>query len=220
MTVIILTFSTLVVYSQKIKEIEMEGYLLNSDLDKGISVGLGMKYNYWFSSYIGYTLGGKIDYTSIDLNFASPADEKTTYNLDSQVFNLNAIAGIKIASPTFKNIGIMADLNFMFEPIPYNYVGIDKQIFDSQNNYPTEKSKSKVVYSKFNPSYSFEVSLFYQRNYKKMRGRIALGVGTTNFNPYNTYYQAKIDGIRLKDYAKLKPGHNSFLIFIRLIGST
>ena len=109
----------------------------------------------------------------------------------------------------------MSDVNFLFEPIPYNAISIDKRTFDMNSNLTEDKSKNKMVFTHFNPNFNIQVNLFYEvkKDLKKMR--FALGGGITN---YNTYYWAKVDDIRLEEHLKLHPDNISAMVFVRMSG--
>ncbi|MDD4516662.1 hypothetical protein [Massilibacteroides sp.] len=207
------------IYSQSKKGFEIEGGLINSDLNESLSFNLGAKYNYWINSYVGYSIGGFFSHSRIDLMFDSPKEKNVSYNLnDNNIINLSGVLGLKLVTPTFKDFGLMSDFNFLFEPIPFNVASVDKRIYDLGGNRMEEKSKNKMVYTQFNPAFSIQLSLFYDYKQNGKKTRFALGGGITNYNAYNTYYHAKIDDIRLKDHLKLKPNNLSAMIFIRVSG--
>lgn len=187
-----------------------------SDLDNGFTFGLGAKSNYWFNPYLGVSMGAVLNSSKIDLRFRSPTEQHVSYNLDAPILHLNGILGIKLASPVYKKFGLAADANFMFAPIPFDVVGIDKEIYDPQTLSADEKNRSRVVYTHFNPSYSVLFSVFYRHKASSGKGRMSLGAGFSNYNPYNSYYRAKVDGLRLKEYAVLRPDWLNFVLALRL----
>lgn len=205
-------------HSQKVNELEMEIGLLSNDLDD-IAVDFSLKYNRWFNPHVAIVYGGMISSAKIDFSFDSPQDEHISYDLDEDCFALNGILGLKLASPVYKKVGVMADVAFLFEPIPFNVISPDKQIYKPGEAYPDSKSKTKTVYTHFNPSYAVQLSLFYEMKHNKRRGRFALGGGIGNRNQYNVYYRAKVDGYRLKDFHQLRPDKPSFQLFIRYSGT-
>lgn len=207
-------------YSQKIKEHELDGHMIYTDLDGGgeLTFGLAAKGNYWLNPYVALTAGVMMNYSKIDLGFYSPANNRVFYDLDEPIFNLNGILGLKLSSPTYKRFGLMSSANFMFAPIPFNLVGANRETYEPDSYHPKEKSKSYLVYTRFSPSYSIEFSLFYEKKKETGRVRLSLGGGITNYNPYNAYYYAKIDGLRLRDHVRLRPDDISFVLFVRLSG--
>lgn len=146
----------------------------------------------------------------------SPIDKNVSYYIDDKnIVNLSGIVGIKLSSPSYKGFGIASDINFLFEPIPYNTISIDKKEFNSNSVLINNNSKNSFVFTKFNPSFSLEASIFYEIKGEASRVRIAVGGCITNYNVYNTYYQSKIDNIKLKEYLNLKPIDLPYGIFVR-----
>lgn len=131
---------------------------------------------------------------------------------------MSGIIGVKFSTPTYKGFGLMSDANFLFEPIPYNAISIDKRTFDTNSNLIEDKSKNKMVFTHFNPNFNIQVNLFYEVKKDSKKMRFALGGGITNYNAYNTYYRAKVDDIRLKEHLKLRPDNISAMVFVRMSG--
>jgi hypothetical protein len=200
-------------HAQKFDGFDMEGGILSSKVDDKVSLYLSTKYNYWFNPAIGLTIGGMFLHSGIDKRFESPNDKNTVYYIDDNIFNLNCVTGLKISFPAYKNIGVLADFNFLFEPVPFNSVSV-KSI-----NPETEKNRNKFIFTRFNPAYQLQASLFY--NIKKEDEKtvqIAIGGGISDYNPYNTYYRATIDKIKLKDHLDLSTSKMAYTVFLRLSG--
>ena len=205
--------------SQKSTGFDFEGGMLVSDLDESLSFNFAVKYNYWVNPYIGGSFGLIFNCSTIDRRFDSPAERMVSYYIDDKdIINLSGIVGLKLSTPTFKGFGIMSDANFLFDPIPYNSVSVDKKYFDANSYLEKNKIKSRTVFTHFNPSFSLQLSLFYEIKQDSRKMRFALGAGVTNYNVYNTYYRAKIDNIYLRDYLKLRPNDLSTVIFLRVSG--
>jgi hypothetical protein len=207
------------VFPQKSRGPEIEGSMLSNHLDPGITFNLAMKYNYWINPVLGFSFGAQFSYSEIDKNFDSPNDSRTVYYIDEDIYELNGIIGLKIAIPVYKNFGIMGDANFLFAPIPFYLVSVERDVFNAANVYPKERIKNKIVFTHFNPAYLLQLGVFY--DFKTDDGRkvrIAAGYGISDHNPYNAYYHAKIDNIPLKNHLRLKPDKRGDIIFIRLSG--
>lgn len=216
---LIFCFSWCKLYPQKCDGFDIEGGMVISDLDESLSFSLGEKYNYWINSYIGFSAGSLLSYSQMDLRFDSPVENDVSYYLDdNNIINLSGLIGLKLSTPTFRGFGLMSDLNFLFEPIPYNSVSVDKKYFDTNTNLIQGKGKNKFVFTQFNPAFSFQLSAFYELKQGNHKMRFAFGGGTTNYNIYNTYRKAKIDGIALKNHLKLRPDKLSTQIFLRVSG--
>lgn len=209
-------------YAQRFSEFELQGNMFCTDIDDGTEFAFGIagKRSFWLNPYVGMAVGAMMNYSKIDRGFQSPTDSKVYYRLDEPIVNLNGIVGLKLSTPTYKKVGMMADFNFMFAPIPFYPVGIEKEISAHPGDaFPKEKSKTRIAYTKFSPSYSVEFSLFYENKANGGRGRIAVGGGITNYNPYSPYYHAKIDNLRLRECTRLRPDDIGVVLFIRLSGS-
>lgn len=218
-SILIFSFLPQFLFSQKSKGFDLDGGMFVSDLDQGLSFNLSGKYNYWFNPYFGYSVGAMFNHSSIDLMFESPVDKYSSYYIDDKnIINLSGIIGLKFSTPTYKGFGLMSDANFVFEPIPYNTISLDKRTFDTNSNLTDDKSKNKVVFTHFNPNFNIQISSFYEVKKDSKRMRFALGGGITNYNAYNTYYRAKVDHIRLKEHLKLRPCNISAMVFIRISG--
>jgi hypothetical protein len=189
---------------------EMEGGVRSSDLVEPFSLYVSGKYARWFNPYAAYTIGGGFSYALLDESFR--LGNRAYYIRDNKIVNLYCTTGIKLSIPTVKNIGLMADADFQFEPIPFNSAIINASTYDW--------AKTKWVYTHFNPSYNVQLSLFYnlKSEHSKRTARLAIGCGFDNYNPLNTYYRAVVDDIKLSDHLKLKSEKLNFSIFLRISG--
>jgi hypothetical protein len=206
------------IYSQKSDGFELEGAILVSDLEESLFFNIGGKYHYWINPFVGFSVGGSFIYSRLDMRFDSPRENNVRYYLDDNIVNISGAVGLKLSTPTYKGFGLMSDFNFLFEPIPFNLVSVDKKYFDSRGNLSDDKNKSKIVFTNFNPAYAVQLSIFYEIKKEDKRMRLGLGTGFTNYNVYNAYYRAKVDNIRLKDHLTLRPDKSSTMIFLRISG--
>ena len=205
--------------AQTDREFELEGNMLSTDIGEGVTFELAGKFIHWLNPYVGATIGLATNYSRIDETFNSPKDGQIYYDLDDKVFNLNGSLGLRLSTPVYKKMGMATDFNFIFDPIPFDVVSIEKTIYEPNSYRYDEKDITKFVFSRFNPSYRIDLSLFFEKETNVGRARIYLGGAITNFNPYNGYYRAKVDGMRLKDHIKLRSNDLNYVIFIRLSGN-
>jgi hypothetical protein len=84
------------------------------------------QFRYWINTYFTFSIGGTVLYSTIDQWFDSPIDDRDLYDAEASIINLNCVTGLKLSSPTWKNIRATTDLDFQFEPIPFNLVSIEK----------------------------------------------------------------------------------------------
>ncbi len=204
------------VFSQKTNGFELEAGFNHSDLKDKLSYYIGGKYSYWFNPNLAYILGASVLHSKLDDKFDSPTNNNVVYYIDDNIVNFYCTTGFKAASPTLKGVGLMADLDFRFEPIPYNSISIDKNTFDPSTLNPKSESKNKYVFTHFNPSYNLQLSLFYDLKKDNRITRFSIGGGVGNYNAYNTYCQATVDNIKLRDHLILKPTSLTFSAFVRV----
>ena len=204
--------------AQTDREFELEGNTMSTHVGEGITFGLAGKFIHWLNPYVGATIGVATNYSRIDEGFYSPKDSQIYYDLEDKVFNLNGSLGLRLSTPVYKRIGMSTDFNFVFDPIPFDVVSIERRTYEPNSYGHDEKDKTQFVFSRFNPSYRIDLSFFYEKETKVGRARLSLGGAITNLNPYNGYYRAKVDGLRLKDHVKLRSNDLNYVIFIRLSG--
>ena len=201
------------IMAQQATEFEMEVGARSSDLVQPTSFYTSVKFSRWLNSYFAYTFGGGFSRTSLSRNLYIP-NRVAVYRVDSSPTNLFATTGLKLATPTFRNIGLMSDIDFMFSPIPFSLASITASTYDRPFPHPPATSRvySRIVYTRFNPSYNIQLSAFYTFD---REWRLAVGVGFGNYNPLNTYYRAVINDIRLKNYLRLRSERMNLSIFVR-----
>ncbi len=177
---------------------------------------LSFKYNHALNPYLAVSVGLNFQHAEINKTFNSPFESSAVYNIDDNIVNMNAIAGLKLNSPTWKDFGLGADLDFQFEPIPFSPISVDKLTYDLSGDYYTKKDVGKNVYSRFNPSYHLQFSLIYHIKQQNSRLKLAISYGISNYNVYNVYYRAIIEGAQLNRHLKLKPNRIGSSIFVRV----
>jgi hypothetical protein len=200
--------------AQQKTELEADGYFGGNDLD--LSYGIALKYNKWINPYIGYTVGVKLNRSWMDEHYDSPTDDDVSYHIDETVGALNGMVGLKVSTPTWHHMGIAMDALFVFAPIPYQLVGVDRKTSIMRGEIE-ETRLSKMVYTHFSPSYSFQMSCFYSMFDAKNKsiGRLSIGCGLNNYNAHHGYYHATLDGISLRKYLKLIPRKMGIEVFAR-----
>ncbi|GAB6009986.1 hypothetical protein [Dysgonomonas reticulitermitis] len=151
------------VMAQKRSGFELEaGLYAPTGDDESFPYYISGKYCYWFNSYLAYTIGGGGVYSRFDGSFDSPKNRNTVYYIENdKMISLYCMVGLKAVTPSYKHIGLIANLNFQFEPIPFNTVAIDKKTFSLGNTMPESKYISKFVFTRFNPCYNLQLGLFY-----------------------------------------------------------
>jgi hypothetical protein len=211
---------------------DMEAGLIASPIvDHGLPYYFTGAYNLWFSQYFAVSGGLVFLHSNIDQSFRSPKETNIVYELEDDIINLNGALGIKLVTPVYKNTGLMADVKFLFSPLPLYKINADKYFmppvdwneFPAGANYYQESpfvgDASKVVYTRFNPSFMFKGGFFFESNSPMNgdgKGRIVIGMGIGRYNPYNAYYRGTLDGIPLKKYLKVNSHENTYSVFVQI----
>jgi hypothetical protein len=203
--------------AQKNREISLEGNFMYYDMGSNFSYGVSAAYSWWMNPYFAWSVGGRILNSQLDVAFDSPTNQQVWYDIDDNtVMSLNASIGAKVASPTLiGKVGVFGSADFLFAPIPYNLISIDRVSNNPRDEWDNRKTISKLVYTKFSPNYSLKVGLYYKPN-ERTQGAIGFELG--NFNPYISYREAKIDGLRVKDHVDLRKRGFTYGVFVRLSG--
>ena len=209
----LLTIAPGKLFAQRTTELELEGGIRVSDLVEPASFYLSLKTVRWLNPYFAYTIGGGLSFVRINTGFRLPHNTEIRYHIDDRVFDFLAITGLRLATPAFRNIGLMADVNFMIEPIPLGFVSVSRTDFSNPPGPPARSYHSRFVYTRFNSGYNIQLSAFH--NFNSEDFRLAVGFGFGNFNPLNTYYRAVLNDIRLSNYLRLRPERMNFSIFVR-----
>ncbi|GEM_PF-1795558 len=215
---VLLSCQTVLVHAQYGKGFGIEVAMHDTDLDTELFFDLAFKYDYWINRCVGVSVGGLFNFSKMDSAFDSPVDSKVRYELDDFVLNFSSVIGMKFATLTFKGLGVECDFNLLVAPVPFNLVSIDKRTYLEEEGKYNSSYNMQVVYTHFNPAYSMQMSLFYEKRAKSRIKRISLGAGISNYNPYNVYYRASIDDIELRNHLHLKPSKHSYMVFLRLSG--
>jgi hypothetical protein len=177
---------------------------------------VGGKYAYWLNPHFAYSFGGGMSFAPLNESFHTyKGSEEIYYSIDSKARNLYATLGIKLSTNTLKRIGLEADADFQFEPLPFNFATVEKSVFIGGSSVSdSHRSITKLVFTYFNPCYNLQISVFYKP--KKTNAKLALGCGFGNYNYLNTYYRTTIDNVKLSERINLRPKGMDFSLFIRL----
>ena len=185
------------------------GMLYNKELENPLSYQLTAKYNYYFNKYLGLSFGG------INERLKSPIEVDYIYIMDNNIFKLSAIIGLKYRIQLLKNVGIVSDMNFGFEPIPIDWLSYKKTKI--KGTIKDDSFKTKFVFTQFNPSAFLHIGLYYDIKDKNNNNilRLSIGCGIGYYNPYITYYKSSIDKIKLKQHLTLKPQKTTYSFYFR-----
>lgn len=191
------------------------GMLYNKELENPLSYQLTAKYNYYFNKYLGISFGGMMLYSNINERLKSPIEVDYIYIMDNNIIKLNAVLGLKYSRQLFKNVGVVSDMSFGFEPIPIDWLSYKKTKI--KGTIKDDSSKTKFVFTQFNPSAFLNIGLYYDIKDKNNNNilRLNIGCGIGYYNPYITYYRSSIDKIKLKQHLTLKPQKTTYSFYFR-----
>ena len=175
-------------FSQRTDALETEGGI--GGMKAGLAYYLGGKYTSNMNPYIGLSFGAK-------LNYAYVSEDIGGHYFNGKTSALIGTLGAKFSTPCFKYFGLTGDLDFMFEPIPWN-------VFTLRSG--DEDHETGSIYNGFNPGISAQLGFFYEKN----NSRFVLGSGISNYNPFCPYYKYEHVPVPRNDYL--------ISIFIRIYG--
>lgn len=198
--------------AQKSRTFDLESTLLSPAVQTSTSFGFSGRYNVWFAENLAYTVGARVFATPFDAHF-STEDRTMSYDIANLLISLRGEVGLKWQTPATSRVGFFADLSFLFAPIPFNRVSMERK--RSSFTMGEKSNINKIVYTHFSPGYSLKMGPLYHVTGST---QIALGVEITSFNPYSAYYRATVDDIRLKEHLQLSSNQPGIGFFIRCSG--
>ncbi|NDV57710.1 hypothetical protein [Bacteroides sp. 519] len=199
--------------------------LLFSQIRAGWGGDAAMYTNYDYGTFMGHysiarswlmnrnfsvSLGAMFSYARLDLPGLQTADAHYYFD-DEYVGRLNVLTSATYTLPIFKIAGIYASASAFAEPIPFNYIGIEKHTATS-----IDKSKGKFVFTRFTPGAFIDVGIY--TDCKKNDGifKIFVGVGYGWHDPVPDYRNARFDGQKLS--AGFSDKKNMYRITIKIMG--
>jgi len=195
------------------KTLDIDGGLYFSS--SNIACHFSVNYNRLFNPNFGASAGAM--FLSAPLNVAAWSNvEKTScYYLDNNnVQHVNVVLSAFYIRPLMYNMGIYGNYSILFEPIPYEYISIDKRTNNDLNQVP--EHIGGFQYSGFSPG-TFADAGFFRNFVKDDKGfRLFIGFGYGWYDMYAAYRRATINGQSLSTRI---PGDNYYKrITIKLMG--
>ena len=208
-----LLVNTVCALAQNLKDLSMDaGLYFNSNND--VAFHYSINYNRLFNPYFGVSAGAMLLLAPLDA--AGWSNEETIhYSLDEKnVSHLNIVLSVFYMRPLISNTGIYGNGSFLFEPIPYQYVSIEKRTGSDLNQIP--ENLGKFQYSGFSPGTFAEAGLFQNFKNGGKGFRLFVGFGYGWYDMYAAYRRTTIDGQKLFTHI---PQNNYYKrITIRLMG--
>lgn len=168
---------------------------------------------YWMPvKNFSVSLGGMMLYSSID-DVGSWQSGETFYSVDDdKIVRVNAVISATYTLPVFKQTGIYGSASAFFEPIPLNYISLDKWTATD----PITQSKGKFVFTRFTPGVFADVGLYYNFVKGNESMKLFLGVGYGWYDPMIDYRNVTIDGQSLR--SRISDKKDFYRFTIKLVG--
>jgi hypothetical protein len=190
---------------------------LRSQNKKGLGGDIGMSfnsnqqplfhysitYNWLIRKNLIVSTGGMLLYSKLDENWGS-------YALKENVIRLNSISSLTYTLPLYKQTGLYENTSFIFEPIPVDYISIDKYSDNGHN------SKGKYIYSGFIPGVFLEAGVYHNfiKNNKMLK--LFCGIGYGWYDPFIDYRNTTLDGQNLSTH--IPNDKNYYRLSLKIIG--
>jgi hypothetical protein len=160
-------------------------------------------YNWLINKNLILSTGGMLVHSKLDKSWG-------VYSLDENVLRLNSVSSATYICPIYKQTGIYGSGSFIFEPIPFDYISIDKQT-ESKN-----VSKGKYIFSRFTPGAFLETGIFHSFNKNNKALKLFCGIGYGWYDPFADYRSCTLDGQNLSSH--IPQDKNYYRISVRLLG--
>lgn len=115
--------------------------------------------------------------------------------------------------PLIGNTGIYGNGSFLFEPIPFDYISIEKRTGNDLNRQP--EIIEKFQFTKFSPGVFAEAGLFHHFKRGDKGFRLFIGLGYGWYDMYTVYRRVTFDGQTLSKF--LPQDNNYSRITIRIM---
>lgn len=195
------------------KALSIDGSLFANS--ENIAYQFSVNYNRLLTPWLGVSAGFMYVESPLDVPGWSNAEETSYYYLsDENVNHLNMVLATSFMCPLVHNVGIYVNGSFLFEPIPFDYISVEKEIISDQ--YQESETLGKFQSTRFSPGVFTEAGLFYDFNRAGPGFRLFVGFGYGWYDMHVAYRKTVIDGQRL---SRFMPENNNYnRITIRLMG--
>lgn len=194
-------------YSQKQTLLSIDGALYaNSD---NIAAHFSVNRNWLFNPSFGISAGVMFAAAPLDIPRWSNAEQTISYTLDNKsVKHLNIALSTFYIRPLIGNTGIYGNVSFLFEPIPFDYISIEKR---AENDFKQQaETIGKLQFSKFSPGIFAEAGLFHHFKRGDKGVRLFIGIGYGWYDMYTACRIVTLDGQSL---SKFLPQNNNYSRF-------
>lgn len=107
-----------------------------------------MSYNLSFSQHFGISAGAMILYAPFDFAGWSDSSRNSSYYIDDDnTKRFNLFLSTFYSQPLFRSTGVYANWSVSFEPIPYEYISLERRM----NNDAVSENIGKYQFNGFSP---------------------------------------------------------------------
>jgi hypothetical protein len=187
------------------------GLYANSNND--VAAHVSVSRNWLFSPYFGVSAGAMLLFATLDDAGWSTKEQTVRYSIDEKkVQHLNIVLSAFYMRPLVRNTGIYGNGSILFEPVPFDYISIEKWT----GNDPISENRGKFQYSGFSPGAFAEAGLFHDFKKRNKGFRLFIGFGYGWYDMYAAYRRTTIDGQKLSFHV---PSDNYYKrITVKLMG--
>lgn len=186
------------------------GFYFNSS---NIAYHFSLTYSLQFNQYFGISAGTMFLSVPLDIAGWSDSSRNSSYYFDEDnIKRFNLFFSTFYSRPLFQSTGVYTNWSVSFEPIPYEYISLEKRM----NNDILSENVGKYQFTGFSPGTFLEMGLVQYLNRDNNGLRLSLGFGYGWYDMYTGYNRAIIDGQRISTYI---PNNNLYKrISLKLIG--
>jgi hypothetical protein len=204
--------------AQRQKELAIDGGLYGNS--SNVALHFSVSENWLFNPNFGVSAGAMFLLAPpLDVAEWSDAGQTNRYSVDdNNVWHLNIILSAFYMRPLIRNTGIYGNGSFLFEPVPFDYISVEKRAGNDWYQVPEERGK--LQYSGFSPGAFAEAGLFH--DFKAREGkkglRVFVGFGYGWYDMYAAFRRATIDGQKLSTQIRTPLDNYYKRITIKLMG--
>lgn len=210
--IVLMVVSPLSLFSQTQRGLGIDaGMLFNSN--QAIGFHYSITYNWLIKKYLVLSAGAMFYHTKPDVAGWSTASG-ASYVLDERIMHLNGIVSMTTMCPVIARSGLFLSGSFFFEPVPVNYISVDKTMVNG-NEYHSE-TIGKFRYSGFSPGVIAEGGIYHDFGRGSRGLKVFLGFGIGWYDAYSAYRHCSLDHQSLSGHVPNERVYYS--LSVKLIG--
>jgi len=185
--------------------------LYNSDYGSFMA-HTAITYNWMISKSFSASLGAMVIYNKIDDLSGWETNDASYYFDDEKILNFNVLSTATYTVPILKNTGIYVSVSAFFQPVPLNYISLDK----ATKTDPVIVSKGKYAFTRFGPGVFGDLGFYHAIVRDEHVLQLFLGIGYGWYDPLPDYRNNTIDGQNLS--SRIPKQKDFFRITFKIMG--